>query len=150
MQSEDRTYEMFSRGLYYMESGDRENAIECFSRVVAENPANILSHKYRGECYFQIGRYEEAIRDFVVAINNAATADVLNSDLLRSLRYKCACAYLANGDLSAAAEHLFVLEENVDNYTLSDVFSSFKGKSENRDSVIARIYPVSISKKYVR
>ena len=113
MQSEDRTYDMFRRGLYYMDNGDYKSAVECFSTVAAQDPKNILSHVRRGECYFQIGLYEDAIRDFVVAINNATKADALNSDLRRSLHYKCACAYLAKGDFSSAAQYLFVLEENI-------------------------------------
>ena len=105
-----RTYEAFQQGVYYMENGDYESAIECFDRVIAEEPGTILSYKYRGDCHFQTKLYAEASTDYGIAIANSIGVG-MSTD--HDLHYKCACAYLAQGNFSAAAQHFYASERNI-------------------------------------
>ena len=53
MQSEDTTSDIFRSGLYYVENGNYESAVDCFDRAIVGDPKNITSHIHREECHFQ-------------------------------------------------------------------------------------------------
>jgi tetratricopeptide (TPR) repeat protein len=61
--------DLFIKGLEFLKSGnDLDSAIASFSKVIAMDSSNFESYSFRGEAYFELTNYKEAIKDFTTAI----------------------------------------------------------------------------------
>ena len=57
-----------NRGSAYFDLGEKEKAIEDFTRAVQIDPKLAMAYSNRGSAYFDLGQKEKAIRDFTQAI----------------------------------------------------------------------------------
>jgi serine/threonine protein kinase/lipoprotein NlpI len=55
-------------GFSYFDSGQYDNAILNFSKVIELDPKNVKAYVYRGKAYYRVGQYELAISDYSNAI----------------------------------------------------------------------------------
>ena len=95
----------FETALRRHQSGDLAGAVEGYKRCVASQPNSIESRSNLGAVLSQMGRYEEAVDQYKVALQVAAP------DLAPTLRLNLALAYYKSLQIPAAAVELETLHE---------------------------------------
>jgi Flp pilus assembly protein TadD len=53
---------LVSEGIQYFENGDNETALKLFDQAIEINPKNVRAHNYKGDVFFRLQKYEEAIK----------------------------------------------------------------------------------------
>ena len=102
MNTSDRNLKDFFVGVGNMDNGSYQDAIGDFSRALERKQNLILSRYYRGQCYFQIGFYDEALADFNKVIELDETTESKHG--LTDVYFYRALVYLAKGDNVHAAK----------------------------------------------
>ena len=59
-----KPFSLFENGIYALESGNFNEAVEYFNKEILENPNNIEAYLYRAFSYGQLEEYKNAINDF--------------------------------------------------------------------------------------
>jgi tetratricopeptide (TPR) repeat protein len=65
-QNNDKDTEI-ARALGFFRGGEFEEALECADAIIAKSPENGLSWRFKGECLFSLGRFDDAISSFEAA-----------------------------------------------------------------------------------
>lgn len=51
-----------------------QQALELYDKIIAEGQTGFSQHVFRGDCYYEIGEYIKAIRDYVASLKIRPTA----------------------------------------------------------------------------
>ena len=113
---DQQNLEDFFIGVGNMDDGSYQDAIGDFTRALDRKQNLILSRYYRGQCYFQIGFYDEALTDFDKVIELDEAAGFKHG--LTDVYFYRALVDLAKGDNVGAATKLaswFKIDRRRDN-----------------------------------
>lgn len=74
----------FERGQYLTYSGNYQEALRAYDRVVVLRPNDAKAYSNRGAIYIQLGRYDSAVKDLdrAVALNPKNRTSLYNRDLV--------------------------------------------------------------------
>ena len=98
------------RKAYFFELvGNKEKQIECLTKIIDQSPADLASRRNRGDLFFQIGRFQEAVEDYRSALESIAND---RSDEAQRFRLVLGKALVEAYEIEEAAE-VFDLYENV-------------------------------------
>jgi tetratricopeptide (TPR) repeat protein len=101
-------------GAQYMKAGQYDKAADKFTELLGEhNPFHsILAYLYRGCCYYQMGKFQEARNDAdsALAVKTVGSGPASGADL-KSLGYFLkASAFLAQGDYDGANDAMWGID----------------------------------------
>lgn len=65
-------------GQSYMELSQYQRAIEAFSEAIRKDPVNKEAHFYRSQAFFETGKFEKAMQDYLASKNEQTISDHLD------------------------------------------------------------------------
>ena len=123
--------ELFNQAHQAQQSGKVELAIQKYKELIQIHPEVVAAHANLGVVLVSLGRYDEAIAEYHVALTEAPSSPPLVLDL--------ALAYYKKGDFAAAASHLAALHKE----NPSDVrIATLLGKCETQLGLIGQALAV--------
>ena len=87
---------LYAKALYQM--GKYIEALDCFERIIAEEPNNYIAIGQRALCLTQVNRYEEALQTYEKALAYSNNQDTW-------ILYNYSLCLLAMGDLPLGLKH---------------------------------------------
>jgi len=123
--------DLFNQAHQAQQSGKNELAVQKYKELIQIHPEVVAAHANLGVVLVSLGRYDEAIAEYHVALTEAPSSPPLVLDL--------ALAYYKKGDFAAAASHLAALHKE----NPSDVrIATLLGKCETQLGLIGQALAV--------
>ena len=95
--------ELFNQAQQAQQSGNATLAIQKYQELIQVHPEVVAAHANLGVVLVSVGRYDDAITQYYIALASAPDNPPLRLDL--------ALAYYKKGDFAAAAAHLAALQK---------------------------------------